>query len=531
MEPQHGFFPIPNPAAASFSFDSRSAPRQFSTIALRPLVTAQLAGAASEYIAEAIARLSRRLLAAYPIPGSSFTTGVVAIGLSVIVVETSRSAWEDASEDYSLNVPAEGDIAITAQSAVGVLRALATFAQMVTVDDPSNPKLWAVRPFSVQRDRPAFSYRGVMIDTARHFMPVPVLKRMIDGMEVVKLNRLHLHLYDSQSFPLQWPGLDGAGELWKRGCFKDEAGNHQVYSEVELSELVDYAEKRGVVVVPEFEMPGHTDIFHLAHPEIMCGNPSRSMPAGQMQALAGETYQVIGNLIDWGLRGPFQRCPAFHCGQDEVHKWVWNHSRNLEDYDFLKTMGQFQGFITAEVVKRMGRTLIAWEDLVCPVELTGSGVNEANGFADDGSVIPTKSSGKMLLQAWKSLNSYRWLMDHGYRTLFSVADFWYFSAGQWVNPGTGSISFTTAYNAPIPATKGAPANFAGGEGCIWTEETHSGVIDKVLWPRAGAVAERLWSNPDPQLSGTLCTMERVDRLNGFLRAVGIDPWPAQTVMR
>lgn len=531
-------WPAPNPASASYSVNTKASPRVFNTLCLRPLkvLTNTTIGviASTTYISDALSRALGRMRAAVPLPSTSFSTPYE-ICLTVTITTPSLSSWSDASELYSLTIPTTGDITITADSTVGVLRALATLPQLIASNAvPANPRLmnsplvWAIRPLSLLKDKPAFPYRGVMIDTARHFMPIRDLKRQIDGMEVAKMNRLHLHLYDSQSFPLQWPGVDGQGLLWKLGAFKDASGNPLTYSAVELADLVDYAARRGIVVIPEFDMPAHTDVFNLVYPEIMSCNPSTSQPSGQLQPLVNATYPVLQNLLGWGMEQAFLSSPAFHVGQDEVHKWCWNWNNIVpaDQYNFVQTMSKFQGFLTDEVVNKRNRVIMAWEDLVTPITMLGSDINPENGVPDDGKVVPTKASGKMLVQAWRGLDSFNWLLTKGYQTLFSVADYWYFSCGAWCNPGTGSISMTWAYNAPIPATSSAPANFKGGEAAFWSEETTADVLDKVVWPRAGAVAERLWTNP----SKTLLTQARVELLNGQLAAVGISPWPAATVM-
>ncbi|KAI9026111.1 glycoside hydrolase superfamily [Hyaloraphidium curvatum] len=386
-----------------------------------------------------------------------------------------------------------------------------------------------MQPTVVSNDKPAYPYRGIMVDTARHYIPLTDLRRTLDGMEVAKMNRLHLHLYDSQSFPLRWPGPDGQGKLWQLGAFKDAAGNPLTYSAEELAELSRYAARRGIVLVPEFDVPAHTDVFVLAYPDNMACKPDMARPSGQLQILRDSTYPLVADLLAWGMDTAFPSSPAMHVGQDEVHKWCFNWDEIVpnEQYSFLASASRFQGMLTDEIVNKRGRTLMAWEDLVTPSTMDGQGLNAEGGVPDDGTVVPRRDS--LLVEAWRSMDTYRWLLGKGYRTLFSVSSYWYLSCGQWCNPGTGSISMTWAYNAPLPAT-GTNPNAAGGEVAFWTEETNAQVLDKVIWPRAGAAAERLWSNPGADRSRKLCTEARTAELNRQLAAVGIDAWPASTVM-
>lgn len=147
-------------------------------------------------------------------------------------------------ESYTLTVPATGASAtLTARNFVGALRGLETFSQLLAA--PGSPTL----PVVTVEDAPRFPWRGIMIDTARHFLPLDVMYHLLDAMSYVKLNTLHIHLVDAESWPLvvpSWPGLAGAG------AYSTDA----TFTAAQLSQVVAYATDRGIRVVPETDMPG-----------------------------------------------------------------------------------------------------------------------------------------------------------------------------------------------------------------------------------------------------------------------------------
>ena len=162
-------------------------------------------------------------------------------------------------ESYSLSL-SEGGGTLTAPSVWGALRGLETFAQLVQWD--GDRYVLCGLPLSVS-DRPRFAWRGLLIDTARHYLPLPSLLAMLDAMAALKLNTLHWHLTDAHAFPLQ---LDGAHTA--RLAAGALHASH-VYTAADLRAVVAAARLRGVRVVPELDMPGHTASWGIAAPELV----------------------------------------------------------------------------------------------------------------------------------------------------------------------------------------------------------------------------------------------------------------------
>ena len=153
------------------------------------------------------------------------------------------------SEEHIINVDETGNPEVRAQTVYGALRAFETLAQLIEWNDVSNTFVISRVPLSIV-DAPRFPWRGFMLDTSRHFFPVPTLERIIDSLAYFKMNVLHLHLTDSQSFPV---ALDSV----KNQSYASY-GKNAVYSKKELNSLSDYGKKRGVLVVPEIDTPAHT---------------------------------------------------------------------------------------------------------------------------------------------------------------------------------------------------------------------------------------------------------------------------------
>jgi hexosaminidase len=131
-----------------------------------------------------------------------------------------------------------------------------------------------------------------------------------------------------------------------------------------------------------------------------------------------------------------------------------------------------------------------------------------------------------MVQAWKTGGGLGWLLANKWQTVYSVESAWYLDCGHWCVDGAGSKSMPTFYNAPVPTSQ----FLVGGEAVAFTENWEQGMIDKVVWPRAAAVAERLWSDPAQARWPALVSWERVGMLDTWLGDAGIDPWPVETVM-
>ncbi len=393
----------------------------------------------------------------------------------------------DAREGYSQAVK-EDAVVLTADGPAGVLRGLATLRQCIT----NVPGGFAI-PAMVIDDAPRFVWRGVMIDVARHFMSLPTLKRQIDAMELVKLNVLHLHLSDNQGFRVEsrlYPKLH-------------EGSSPDFFSQADIHDLVSYAADRGVRIVPEFDVPGHSRAILRAYPELASRDVDNwgyfSATGSTLNPAEPETYTFLDRLF--GEMAALFPDQYFHVGGDEVSGADWEANPQIQD--FMKTTGlqtkeELESFLFHRVrlgVGVHGKTVVGWEEVA------------RTAIPDDVVVQTWRSSGAI---AKVTAQSNRVIASAGYYfdKLLPVESYYtvdphdpasccltreQFAEGR----AQGLPEFIIAEDQVIdPSLELSPAQEAlvlGGEGCMWTEIVTEEMLDGRLWPGAAAVAERFWS--------------------------------------
>jgi hexosaminidase len=389
-------------------------------------------------------------------------------------------------ESYRLDVTPSG-AKLNAPNTLGTLRGLQTFLQLVSI----TPDGFSVPAISVQ-DQPRFPWRGLMIDSSRHFMPIPVLKRNLDGMEAVKMNVFHWHLSDNQGFRVEshkFPKLQSAGS---DGLF---------YTQDEVKEIIAYARDRGIRVVPEFDMPGHSTAWFVGHPELASGSGPYQIerkwgvfdPA--MDPTNDKTYKFLNDFIGEMTRlFPDQ---YFHIGGDEVNGKEWDANPKIQE--FMKSHGiknnvELQAYFSKHVqdlVVKHGKTPIGWDEVLIP------GVPKS-----------------VVIQSWRGADSLAAAAKDGYRGILSN--------GYYIDLG-----WSAARHYTVDPMGGAAANLTpeektrilGGEAAMWSEYVNSENVDSRIWPRTAAIAERFWS---PQNVSDVDSMyRRMEAESGRLEWLGL----------
>lgn len=404
----------------------------------------------------------------------------------VPVRATCRSAQDgaDRGEAYRLTVES-GGVVIDADGPTGVLRAYATLRQLAGL----SPSGIAIAHQSIA-DAPRFAWRGVMLDPARHFLSVATLKRQIDAMERLKFNTLHLHLSDDQGFrveSLRYPRLNADGEFYRQS---------------EIRDLVAYAADRGIRIIPEFDVPGHSRAFVAAYPEV--GTFSKTMFLGQpevaLNPASEKTYRFLERLF--GEMAPLFPDPHFHIGGDEVSRTVWADAADVkalmarENLADSKAVEAYFLRRAAAIVQRLGKTVIGWEEV-----------------SDAG--LPKDS----IVQAWQTSNAMADATAKGQRTIMSAgyylnllmpADYHYgidpaatAAAGltpdhakalRGLSPLLANVVTDALVDFPrAPLSAEQEKWLIGAEAPLWGEIATDELIDHHLWPRAAALAERFWS--------------------------------------
>lgn len=363
-------------------------------------------------------------------------------------------------ESYTLEITSAG-AKLHASNPLGALRGLQTFIQLVSV----TPEDFSAPAISIQ-DQPRFPWRGLMIDSARHFMPMPVIKRNLDGMEAVKMNVFHWHLSDNQGFRV---------ESRKFPKLQAEASDGLFYTQDEVRDLIAYARDRGIRVVPEFDMPGHTTAWLTAYPELASGSGQYQIerkwgvfdPA--MDPTNEKTYKFLNEFI--GEMAKLFPDQYLHIGGDEVNGKEWNANAKVQEFmksHGMKTNEQLQAYFSQrvqELVTKHGKSTIGWDEVLVPG-------------------VPNT----VVIQSWRGAESLSAAAKQGYRGILSN--------GYYIDLG-----WSAARHYAVDPMSGAAANLSpeekerilGGESTMWSEYVNAENVDSRIWPRNAAIAERFWS--------------------------------------
>ena len=406
----------------------------------------------------------------------------------VIHTEHASKPVQELGEDesYVLEVSATG-AKLSAANPLGILHGLQTFLQLIEVT-PTGFRAAAVHI----EDTPRFPWRGLMIDVSRHFIYMDTLKRNVDAMEAVKLNVLHLHLSDDQGFRLQSKEFPKLTELGSDGQF---------YTQAEMRELIEYASERGIRVVPEFDMPGHSTAWFVGYPALSSGAGPYSIerrwgifdPA--MDPTREDTYKFLDKFI--GEMAAFFPDHYFHIGGDEVNGKQWDGNPKIQEFmreHKLKNNEALQEYFTQRVekiVSKHHKTMVGWDEILSP------------GMPEE-----------IVIQSWRGQDSLAKAAQQGYRGLLSSG--YYLDA--MATAGT-YYAVDPMSNADAALTSEQQKRILGGEACTWAEFISDENIDSRIWPRAAAVAERLWS---PQQTQDVDSMyARLAAVNEELEQLGL----------
>jgi hexosaminidase len=363
-------------------------------------------------------------------------------------------------ESYRLEVTAS-EVHLNAPTPLGVLHGLQTFLQLVQI----SPEGFAA-PAVLIEDRPRFPWRGLLIDVSRHFMPVEVIKRELDGMEAVKLNVLHWHLSDDQGFRVESKKFPRLQKLSSDGQF---------YTQEQIREVIEYARDRAIRVVPEFDMPGHTTSWFVAYPELASapGSYEISRTFGVHDAAMDPTREHTYKFLDEFIGEMARLFPDqyFHIGGDEVNgkQWAGNpHIQHFMHVHRLKNALDLQAHFNKRlqtIVKKHGKIMEGWDEIL---------------HAD----LPKE----VVVQSWRGQKALADAVQQGYRAMLSFG--YYLDLMQ---PASQHYLVDPFGGAAANLTAEEKQRVLGGEACMWSELINTVNIDERIWPRAAAVAERLWS--------------------------------------
>ncbi|EPS44058.1 hypothetical protein H072_1971 [Dactylellina haptotyla CBS 200.50] len=400
-------------------------------------------------------------------------------------------------ESYTLTIKAisanEAQAEITGKSSLGVLHGLTSLTQLFYFDGKNDVYMPSL-PVDI-KDSPRFGHRGINLDVARSFYPVKSIKRTLDILSWHKMNRLHLHITDSQSWPLEVKSMPN---LANKGAYTKD----QIYSVRDVADIYSYAALRGIKVVMEIDMPGHTASIAYSRPELIanfnhqpwdkfCAQP----PCGQLKLDSPAVDQFLDEL--YGDLFPRLRASGatyFHAGGDEYNTNSAQFDETVGSNDTAIVKPKLQRFVSRlhNQILDAGFTPFAWEEMLLDFSL--------------------KLDKRVIIQSWLSNESVRKIVEKGHRVIFGNYVNWYLDCGfgQWLDFKGGAFQAQfpvfTDYCSPMKNWKaiyyydpldGVPADkqhlVLGGEAHMWSEQVDSEIVDTRIWPRGSAAAEVLWS--------------------------------------
>tara|TARA_R110001592_G_scaffold325549_1_gene605634 strand:- start:3815 stop:5860 length:2046 start_codon:yes stop_codon:yes gene_type:complete len=372
-------------------------------------------------------------------------------------------------ESYSLNTN-DKIIQIKAKTDVGALRGLETLLQLTT-----NNASEYYFPGVTINDAPRFVWRGLMIDVARHFQPIDVIKRNLRAMASVKMNVFHWHLTDDQGFRVESKIYPKLQKLASDGLF---------YTQAQITDVVNYASNLGIRIVPEFDVPGHASAILTAYPELGSKNGydySIERYSGVFDPTIDPTkeitYQFLGNLFsEMASLFPDE---YFHIGGDENEGKHWNENADIQTFKHkhnLKTNHDLQTYFNIKlekILRKLGKKLMGWDEIMTPNMPTTAVIHSWRGENEG------LSKGGTLINAAKA----------GYNTVLSNG--FYIDRMQSV-----AYHYSIEPIGDISLTKEERSRILGGEATMWSELVTPLTIDSRIWPRTAAIAERFWSKRD-----------------------------------
>ena len=440
------------------------------------------------------------------------------------------------SEAYKLEITIK-KITIRASDLQGFYYALQSIRQLlpsaIESEQVTENVDWTVPALTIT-DQPRFGYRGLLVDVARFFSPKENLLRIIDCMAMLKLNKLHLHLVDDNGWRIEikkYPLLTeiGSCRVDRPGKTFPERRNPRqgeptvekgFYTQDEIREIVRYAQERHIEVIPEIEMPAHSNAALAAYPLLSC--PVVDKFIGVLPGLGGNHADVIfcaGNdsvftFLQDILDEVLELFPSkyIHLGGDEARKTHWEECplcQTRMKAESLENTEELQGYFMARVaryVQNKGREVIGWDELT-------------NARIPEGSIIlGWQGYGQAALKA----------AELGHRFIMTPARILYlirYQGPQWFEPITyfGNNTLKDVYDyEPVQKdwTPQAASLLMGVQACMWTEFCNSPAdVDYLLFPRLSALAEVAWTKPARKNWASY--LKAMDHFNEHLAAKGI----------
>ena len=363
------------------------------------------------------------------------------------------------NESYRIDITRRQAI-LSAPTVVGALRGLETLLQLLDAD--RNGYFF---PGVEIDDQPRFPWRGLLIDVARHFQTMEVLKRTLDGMAAVKMNVLHWHLTEDQGFRVESKKFPKLHQLGSDGNY---------YTQEQVKEIIAYARDRGIRVMPEFDIPGHSTSWLVGHPELGSapGPYTIERRPGIFEPALDPTREEVYKFLETFLGEMAALFPDdyLHIGGDENEGKQWDRNPAIQDYmkkKGIKDNHALQAYFNTRLLKilqKHGKKMIGWDEILQPE-------------------LPKD----VVIHSWRGTAALAEAARKGYDGILSNG--YYIDL---IQPASQHY-----VPDPLPAdstlTPEEAKHVLGGEATMWAEWVTPETIDSRIWPRTAAIAERLWS--------------------------------------
>ncbi|SHJ74975.1 hexosaminidase [Rubritalea squalenifaciens DSM 18772] len=471
---------IPSPANSEISEGKKLSLKKSTTIYFSPSL-ANEAGLLADQL---------RASTGWPFPLRPLNNNLVQSGSHIILQTTNTNP--NNREAYSLNVDGNS-VRITASHPAGIFYGTRTLLQLLPSEvyssSPVDSVNWSIAHCSVE-DQPRYHWRGAHLDVSRHFHDIETVKRFIDRIASLKMNVFHWHLTDDDGWRIEikkYPKLTSVGAWRNRGARVDSTlepdkyiNNDNLYggfyTQEEIKEIIDYAAKRHVQILPEIDFPGHCGAVNKSYPEYTAGNSNVISASDKGITFMCDVLDEITDLFPM---------PYLHIGGDEVGHNAW--SEDPDSIQRMKELGieddpkKLQDWMTLQIKKHLDQkriTTIGWDEL-----------RDHNAPKD------------IVMMAWRNSNFETLSAKDGYKTIAAPLPECYLNYNHdplASFPGHGYYNVTLKrsflWNPSQNLTTQEAKNILGGQSCIWTEYIpREKDVDWLMYPRLLALAETFWS--------------------------------------
>uniref|UniRef100_A0AAF5DMP4 Beta-hexosaminidase n=2 Tax=Strongyloides stercoralis TaxID=6248 RepID=A0AAF5DMP4_STRER len=442
----------------------------------------------------------------FPFKNKGNETDIILLQVSIDKCSNNREYPQiGMNENYELIINSNRTVKIIAKEVWGAIRGLESFSQVITFDD--NKNIYEIKTLHVI-DKPRFKVRGFLIDTSRHFLPTYIIKRHLDLMNMNKMNLLHWHIVDTQSFPYVSKKFP---ELSKKGAFTPK----HTYTIADVQSIIEYAKSYGIIVMPEFDSPGHMGSWYGID----------GLLSKCYDKYGNESMSIQPNLIDPSEESNFKFLKDFFRG-DEVEFWesnCWFNNPKIISFMEEKGFGNETKLLQEYYIKRLS-------DIISNVNKNWIPIYWEEIFYH--SIVPRNSivhvwKGTTKNELYKTLNE---VTKRGYNVI--VSSLWYLN---YIHYGSDWRGKTIIGNKTIPAlydvdiqgfngTDSQKNRVIGGIAAMWGEYIDQTNIESTSWPRGSAVAEKLWSpQNESDKAGNEIRRFREQRCRMFNRGYQISP--------